>query len=635
MPTIDSADEARAVARLIQSGQLQGPAAANALQALRQFDAQYSQPAAASVGSPASGTPTAQQGQQQPPSFLDSLGHAVGVAGRAVANGVLGVPEVFANGTDAAINIGNDLLHGRNPVTNDQPVIGSSSQAFNDLLTKAGVPQPQNGAEQLESGVIGLMAGAKTPGELPQPKGMPTPITKPGQAPPVQPGQTAGQYFNSPVMQWLERGLSYLPGGGAIRRAVAQQNDALGTKVGTIVDNLRGNSGAEPEDVGTMLSGSLDKAAQRIKQAAGQPFEDIEAKIPAGIKVEAANTYSTLNDLTAVPQGGENLGSMLVSPKLQGMLTALKQDMRGASTILGPDGKPISIGNGLIPIDVLRAWKTRLGGMIDWTKFSSDPENGALKQVWKSLNSDIMQGAEMVNPALRPEIADANSQYQVAQAQLDVLHRVIDKAGGPEKIFTSLMSGTKDGASDIRAVVSQLSPADRQLLAAAQLRRMGLATPGAQGAAGDVFNASTFLTNWNRMHPDARAVLFGMLPDKYAASVTQLAKNAEALKSYAGILHNSSGTAPALIGAGDIGSMLTFLMTGHWHAAAALGSSVIGTKVLASALTNPKAVAWLARQTMPSALAGLKTAAGLSGAASALGSTAPGAQTPAAAGAPE
>lgn len=545
--------------------------------------------------------------QQAPQSFTGALGHATGVAGRAIANGVLGIPEMAADAADSTINIGNDLIHGRNPVTNDQPVIGSSSQALNTLLTQAGVPQPQGTGEQIESGVIGALAGSKAPG-----------FQAPAQAAPITPnaGQTAGQAMQSPVLQWLEKGLSYLPGGGGIRRAILNQNDALGTKVSTIVDNLRGATGAEPEDAGGMLSDSLKGASNRIKNAAGQQFDAILDRIPNGAKIPVTNAVNTLDDLTAVPQGAEATGKQFIDPRLVQIRQAIEKDMQGASGagIVGPDGQVIKSGNGMLPIDALRRLKTMLGGMIQWDG-PGDATNGALKKVYGSLTQDISSGARAIDPKLSPMIRQANADYQVATAKMDVLNSVVSKSGGPEKIFTSLMSGTKDGASQIREVTSQLSMSDRQLLAAAQLRRMGLANPGTQGAEGGAFSANTFLTNWNRMHPEARAALFGNLPDNYSANVTRLANNAESLKRYANILNNTSGTAPALIGSGEIGSVITSLMTGHYRTAAAIGASAIGTKALAAALTNPKSVAWLARQTAPSAITGLKAAAGATSAA--------------------
>ena len=525
--------------------------------------------------------PTGQPGQQPTnpqPTDIQQVQQNADAAQSADIDRLKAIGRGFVNTLEQATSstLGADRQQSTQQV--DQSLgLGKSTGGEGEFLGSLAAPLPgPSGATDAVTGTLGRLANAS-------------------------PGQTIGQVLQSRAAQMFETALSYMPGGETISAAMRNQADALGTKVDSIVDSLRGGRTADAEDAGQMLSKSLDTAATRIKAASGKPFDDIADSIPAGAKVPVTNTFNTLDELTAVPKGGEHLGQMLVSPKLQSIFDALKQDMAGASQagLLGPDGRVLQTGNGQVAMDVLRQWKTKLGNMIDWTGYGSDPDNAALKQVWKSLNSDIMTGAKNINPKLAPAINAANQGYQVAQAQLGALHSVLNKAGGPDKIFTSLMAGTKDGSLALRRVLVQLSPSDRQLLAASQLRRMGIANAGAQGAEGGAFSADTFLTNWNKMSPDAKEALFGRLPGDYASSISQLAKNVATLKNYARVMPNWSGTARGAIWAGDIQTALTSLMLGHPGVAAAVGGTAAGSKALALAMTNPKAVAWLAKQTMP------------------------------------
>lgn len=411
----------------------------------------------------------------------------------------------------------------------------------------------------------------------------------------AEPGLSLGQLTQNPAIQWLESKLAYLPGGGDIVKSLSQQTQRLGQHVSDIVDSLRTGKTALPEDAGQSLATSLTNAQARIKLAAGSQFDAILDKIPNGAKIPVTNTANTLEDLTAIPTGAQQTGAQLVDPRLSKLHQALTAD--------------IQAGGGSLPIDTVRRLKTMLGSMVQWDG-RGDAVNGALKQVYGSLTQDISTGARAVDPTLAPMIAKANSGYQVATAQMDVLQGVINKAGGTENIFNSLMAGTKDGSLTLRRVLTQLSPTDRQLLAATQLRRMGLASPGVQGAAGEAFSADTFLTNWNKMAPDALEALFGRLPAQYADNITRIAKSAEQLKSYGRLVRmNTSGTTPTMIGAGEVGGAIMGLITGHPGAAAAIGGSAAATKVLGLALTNPKTAAWLATafpryvsQFLPSAL---------------------------------
>lgn len=425
------------------------------------------------------------------------------------------------------------------------------------------------------------------------------------------PGQTVGMASGNGVIQALEANLARIPGGGAIRNAVSNLNTKISDQSADIVDNLRGAADAEPATAGAMLTGQLNKAADRIDAARGKPFDAIDAQIPQGAVVPAQKLVSTLDRLTQVTPGGEHLGGMLVDPKLKAMRDALQKDIDANG------------GEDMLPIQVLRDWKTRLGGQINWTGFgSSDPINGALKQVWGSLKDDIMDGAQRINPKLGPQIQAANSQYAVAQAQLENLRSVVDKAGGPEKVFTSLISGTKDGGTQLQQALSQVDPAGRQLLAATQLQRMGLANAGQQGATGGAFSADTFLTNWNKMHPDARSALFGQLPNNYAQNVTKLAHDAEILKRFSKVMPNSSNTAAALTGASQLTAGILAAVTWHPGGVAAIGSAYGAARVMSSVLTSPKTVAWLvkpsdfkaaAKAGAPAAIAGANAAAASGG----------------------
>jgi hypothetical protein len=496
---------------------------------------------------------------------------------QATARGLMSVPQAMA-GENAQQIATEDQEHGLGIPNGSLPELAGSF-AFPGGVEGAG------GATSSSGGLLSRMANA-------------------------QPGQTIGMATGNNLIQLVERGLSHIPGGATIGQAIGNMNDAIGNRVATIVDNLRGARSADPEDAGQMLSDSLDKASIRIKAASGAQFDAILNKIPSGAKIPITNVYSTLKDLTTIPAGAENTGQQFIDPKLVQIRTALEKDMQGASGagLLGPDGQVIQSGNGMLPIDAVRRLKTMLGGMIQWDG-RGDAANGALKKVYGALTQDITEGAQTIDPKLTPMINKANSDYQVATAKMDILQNVINKAGGPDAIFNSLMSQSKTGSLPLRKVLVQLSPADRQLVAATQLKRLGLANPGVQNAAGDAFSADTFLTNWNRMNQDAKEALFGRLPEDYSRNISQLAQNIDRLKAYGKTLSNPSGTASALRYGMTAGGLLSSIITGNYKEMGAVAGTVGVTKLLATALTNPKTVAWLVKQTTPAVLMSSRAAA--------------------------
>ena len=419
--------------------------------------------------------------------------------------------------------------------------------------------------------------------------------TAAGQLQNAAPGKTVGQALRSPALQRVESSVGRLPGGAPIWDAISGQVHALGGRVSDLIDSLRGSWGADAEDAGNMLKGSLTKAMANIKAVAGAPFDKIADMIPSTTKVAPTHTFNTLEELTATPQDGTHMGQALPEPAARPMLVrmyeALKQDMAGTSPggLAGADGRPLSTGNGHVPLASLRSWKKQLGQTIDWT--AGDAVNGALKHVYNAVNQDIMDGARLVNPKLAGAIDSANASYKVAKAQMENLGRVVDKNGGTDTIFNSLMNTTKGGSIPLRRVLVHLGESDRQVLAASMLRRLGTeAGSAATTANGAQFSASSFLTNWSNMNADAREALFGRLPEQYADKVTQLAKNVAELKSYTGVLPNAPNTAGAWMRAGALGAVLDSLVHADWRSAATIAGGAAANFGLARVMTNPEAV---------------------------------------------
>mgnify|MGYP001572084768 FL=1 len=127
--------------------------------------------------------------------------------------------------------------------------------------------------------------------------------------------------------------------------------------------------------------------------------------------------------------------------------------------------------------------------------------------------------------------------------------------------------------------------------------RLGRATPGNQNVEGDVFSSETFLTNWNRLSPGAKAQLFPDPPLR--ENIERIAKAAGVIRSGKGIYANPSGTAGSFAAYSVYMSPIASVMTGSL-APAAVGLGSAGTAFVgAKMLTNPKVVQWLATPVNP------------------------------------
>jgi uncharacterized phage infection (PIP) family protein YhgE len=404
---------------------------------------------------------------------------------------------------------------------------------------------------------------------------------------------TLGQRSGSEIIQYIERSLARLPGGDFLRHAIKSQNEQLGNQSAALIDRLAGGADTSATGAGTVIKQQLRVAAKRMKKEAADDYLEVEKLIPPETKIGVKNTLATLTRATTPTVGAEQTTEKLIDPTLKAMRDGLEKDLKTANI-------------DALPYSALKELRTKVGSMIEWGPFSTDPKNGQLKKVYEALTADMNSGAAAHSAEAAAAVNKANTAYAASKEQQAVLRAVIAKAGGPEKVFTALISGTKEGASTLTQVLSALDGPSRQILAASALERMGKATPGVQTAKGGVFSAATFLTNWNRMAPAAREALFGQLPGDYAKHITQLSANVEALKAYESILVNPAGTAHALMWAVEIQTALTALMTGHWSVAAGVAGGVVGTAAVSAALTHPLTAKWLAQETGKLAIAAAK-----------------------------
>lgn len=132
---------------------------------------------------------------------------------------------------------------------------------------------------------------------------------------------------------------------------------------------------------------------------------------------------------------------------------------------------------------------------------------------------------------------------------------------------------------------------------------MGAAAPGQQNADGSAWSARAFLTNYNRLDPDARGALFTRLSggQAYADNLSKVARAAEMMGDSAKVWANPSGTSHALAARGAVGAIGLGAVGGVFYApliapaAAAAGTMLMANQVSQRLLLNPTFVNWLAK----------------------------------------
>jgi hypothetical protein len=409
-------------------------------------------------------------------------------------------------------------------------------------------------------------------------------------------------------MQFVESGMSKIPGGaGVMQKAATQQAADLRGGVDQTIDQLA-PGGVSPERAGRAISQGVTGPGgfrDQFNTKAGQLYDAVDQHIPPDSPVDVSNTLATLDRVAKPNPLAPKTTAALINPKIASIRDALQEDLGETGTTL--------------PYSTLSDLRSRVGSMLTGSELVSDIPRAQVKQLYGGLSDDLRGAAQAAGPDAVQAFSRASNYYRAGMGRMDVLSDVLDKNGGPEQVFNGAISGTKDGATRLRSVMQSLQPEQQQVVASTVFKRMGQATAGNQNAAGDVFSPETFLTNYNKMSPEAKSALFDRVPG-LREQADNLADVAENLREGSRVFKNASGTA----GGENQSEIFKHLVSlgagavmGHGGgspgAIAGAGAALVGVPssayMLSKALTNPNTVNWAARP----ALGSSAQAASLSG----------------------
>lgn len=391
---------------------------------------------------------------------------------------------------------------------------------------------------------------------------------------------TVGQATQGRGARAVESGLSKTPGaaGRVIAKAEAEAA-GLGDKVDDMATTLSPTSGAAP--AGREIRAGLGRFADNFKAKAGTLYDELDTHIAPDSQVQVGNTAQVLDELTALKPGAEALSGAMVNPKIAGWKAALSKDAQ----------------NGALPYAAIKDLRSKVGELLSDSGLVADAPRAQLKKVYSALTADMTEAARVAGPEAEKALTRANSYYAAGMKRIDDVLDPILKKTDPEDIFKAATSGTSEGATTLRGVMKSLPEESRKIVAATTLRRLGRAVASKQDELGEVFSPETFLTNWNKLHGDAKTALFSNLPDGMRSDLDKIARVASNLRDGSKVFANPSGTAQAAANQFTAGAAVISLITGNLGTAAAIGGAVAGSNVLARVMTSPITVKWLAKAT--------------------------------------
>lgn len=362
--------------------------------------------------------------------------------------------------------------------------------------------------------------------------------------------------------------------------------------------------GSGPEAIGSRVVAPI-KAAETAGQRAAQTAADLGAPLPRGLTSDRPAMQGLTARVQSVPIVGSRIRSMvgetanaagerigdiagemtggvsdratadaLVRPGLQDVINANNTDAdemySGVRSMINPD-RPYQLPRTKAVLDRIVAQRQAAGwadpeqGLEQFRNVSERGSfNGAHRarvdarsagnaaspnpgynasdynQVTRALTADIRQlvhtegGADAVKA-----FDEAETEFGKIADQNDILHKLLNKQG--EAPLATVLGAAREKGGNVRLLADlkrSMKPEDFQVIGGTLLRELGHSA----GQAED-FSLARFATNWQKLSPRAKAVLFNEQHQKDIEDIVGMAKHLKgALKET-----NTSHTADTLI----------------------------------------------------------------------------------------
>lgn len=394
-------------------------------------------------------------------------------------------------------------------------------------------------------------------------------------AKPARPGQVAARAAGdlgitpSAAMQgkttaMIAAGLEKVPfAGDVIARDAAR---AVGEVEG-VFSRIRGRIGSalSPSAAGNTLQEGLRGFVKGFQDTSRKLFDVVDRNIPADARFTLDNTTTALSDAKAAFSGNPELAQRLGLNRWDAIIAEAQQN--------GVTWQALKQFRTSVGEAIGAAESGRQGGAL------AGDDLGRLKRLYGALTADMTAAAKSVGGNAFTTWSRANSHYRAGAERIERSLDATITAKSPERAweaFSALLQ--RDRASSdltrVRAIRASLSREDWDTVAASIVDRMGRPPAGQQNAAGDAFSPSAFLTNWNKLDPQSRALL---LPQEARIELEKLAKVAERVRE-GNAERNASNT-------GTAGWVATLFLGGVTDLGTTAGV-LVGTNLSARALTS-------------------------------------------------
>lgn len=353
----------------------------------------------------------------------------------------------------------------------------------------------------------------------------------------------------------LENAAAILPFFGSVSKNVQTgQIDDFGNIIKDTASKVRPTGALSKADdmmIGEQVRDISSSGLGRLKGGFSQREDALMSSIGARTPIDVTNTRKAIADMipTVDPemQGAlkhelDLLDQMVIKNKT----TAMQPK---ASSVLDANGQPIMTNapvesvtaTNTVPYEQFRSWRTNVGRRTDQPSI----KGGQSKQLYKGITEDLTGAADKagVGDDFRTLMADQAKAHDDSLrlsegGDIPAMQKIAESQVEQGKNYFNQAISNPDRMSMIKR---NATPEQWKQFAGDTLEYLGVAKNAAQDAAGEAISPNTFLTNWNKMDPRTRVMLFDD-GEGTLEKLNDLATVAEAMRSR-GNSSNFSNTA--------------------------------------------------------------------------------------------
>lgn len=366
---------------------------------------------------------------------------------------------------------------------------------------------------------------------------------------------------------------------------------------------------------------AVQRGANRFMSASEKRGAELYEAIPIKGSTDAVltNTRTALRELTAGMKSNPQLSKLVAeNPRLKQFLDALTPKEKIEPAIpeqqggmgFGVDVEPVpgsparptgEMEGGKLSWEDLKRFRTIIGEFAGQPTLSASLPTKALRKVYAGLSEDMRETAQKAGPRALTQFNRANQYWRGREGRIDnVLGSVLgdDLQKGAESAARQINTWATANTADfgrLGRLIRSLPDDEADTVRASLISRLGRATAGRQDQGGDVFSPATFGTEWAKLDPRAKNILFqgenrkaledfarvmsGMKASSQFANTSKTALGGNAIALVAGAFASPLGAAGAAGGQIAYGKLLSNVGFAKW---------------LSSASKKPNAPAFLA-----------------------------------------